>query len=117
MSNTTLKALVAQERLVTAAAVASLELLRSVVSIRVVLIGVLASDVVLIIHMAGILLSLVVSTLAVVSVHAWCQISISALRIRSMALHTLGLGELVNLTTNESHEQLLGESVLHGFAC
>ena len=34
-----------------------------------------------------------------------------------MASHTLGLGELVNLTTNESHEQLLGESVLHGFAC
>lgn len=33
-----------------------------------------------------------------------------------MTLHTLGLSELVNFTTNEPHEQLLGESVFHRFS-
>lgn len=35
----------------------------------------------------------------------------------SMALHTLGLSELVNFTTDESSEELLGESVVHDIAC
>lgn len=33
-----------------------------------------------------------------------------------MTLHTLGLSELVNFTTDESHEQLLGKGVFYGFA-
>lgn len=33
-----------------------------------------------------------------------------------MTLHTLGLSELVNLTANESSEELLGEGVVHNFA-
>ena len=33
-----------------------------------------------------------------------------------MTLRTLGLGELVNLTANESGEELLSEGVLHNLA-
>ena len=33
-----------------------------------------------------------------------------------MALHTLCFGELVNLTANESSEELLGESMVHDIA-
>ena len=76
MSKPTSRALRAQKHLIAAlATVAALELLRSVILVWVVLVSVLAPDVVLVVHMAGILLGLMMSTLAVVSVHAWCQIS------------------------------------------
>lgn len=61
----TSKALPADERLV-----ALLELLRRAISICVVLVSLLASDVVLVVHVGGILLGLVVSTLAIPFVHA-----------------------------------------------
>lgn len=99
MSKPTSRALRAQKHLIAAlATVAALELLRSVILVWVVLVSVLAPDVVLVVHMAGILLGLMMSTLAVVSVHA------------------LGLSELVNFTTDESSEELLGESVVHDIA-
>lgn len=37
--------------------------------------------------------------------------------IGQLALHTLGLSELVNFAADESHKQLLGESMVHGLAC
>ena len=50
MSNPTSTALLAQEHLVTAATVASLELLRRAILIWIVLVSVLALDVVLVVH-------------------------------------------------------------------
>jgi hypothetical protein len=32
-------------------------------------------------------------------------------------VHALGLGELVDLSTNKAHEGLLGEGVLNNLAC
>ena len=43
--------------------------------IGVVLVGVLAPDVMLFIHVRGILLGLVASTLAIIFIHAWYQVS------------------------------------------
>ena len=74
MSNPTSRALLAQEHLVVA--IAPLELLRRAILIWVVIVGVLAPDVVFVVHVAGILFSLVVGTLAVVGIHAWYQVSI-----------------------------------------
>ena len=56
----------AEEHLVPTA----LELFRSGVLIWVVLVSILAVDVVLVVHVGSILLGLVVSTLAIVGVHA-----------------------------------------------
>ena len=76
------RALLAQENLVAALiAVALLELLRRAILICVVLVGVQAPNVVLVVHVVGILFGLVVGTLAVVGVHAWCQVSISPYRL------------------------------------
>jgi len=55
--------------------------------------------VVLIVHRLSVLLALVVSLLAINGVH------------------TLGLGKLVNLSTDQAHEKLLGKGVLHRLAC
>ena len=63
-----LRALLAQEHLVVVTA--SSKLLRSVILIWVVLVSVLAADVVLVIHVVGILLGLATGFLAVVGIHA-----------------------------------------------
>ena len=68
MASPALRALLAQEHLVVVTA--SSELLRSVILVWVVLVSVLAADVMLVIHVGGILLGLVVRTLAVVGIHA-----------------------------------------------
>ena len=68
------RAVLAQGHLVVAAIATSLlELRRRTISICVVLVSVQVALIVLVVHVGGILLGLVVSTLAVVSVHAWCQ--------------------------------------------
>ena len=65
------RALLAQEySVIPAVATALLELLGRVILVWVVLVSVHAPDVVLVVHMAGILFGLVVGTLAVVGVHA-----------------------------------------------
>ena len=56
-----------------------------------------------------------VSTLAVVFVHTYYQISFLTSPSRSTNVHTPSLGELINFSTNESGKKLLGESVVHGF--
>ena len=48
----------------------ALELVRSGILIRVVLVSILAADVVLVVHVGSIFFGLVVSTLAIVGVHA-----------------------------------------------
>ena len=58
--------LLAQDHLIV-----SSKLLWSAISVWVVLVSVLAPDIVLIVHVGGIFLSLMVSTLAVVGIHAW----------------------------------------------
>ena len=69
------RAMLAQEYLVVAIAATALELRRSVILVWVVLVSVHAPDIMLVVHVAGIFLGLVVSTLAVVSVHAWYHVS------------------------------------------
>ena len=65
------RALLAQEySVIPAVATAFLELLGRVILVWVVLVSVHAPDVVLVVHIAGILFGLVVGTLAVVGVHA-----------------------------------------------
>ena len=59
---------------------------------------VVATLVTLLVHVFGVLLGVVVGLLAVNPVH------------------TLGLGELVDLAANEASNELLGESVAHGLA-
>lgn len=116
MSNPTSRGLLAQAHLVVTIAPTALELIRSGILIWVVLVSVHAPDVVLVVHVISILLGLVVGTLAVPGVHAWEQISHFTLQTWSMALYTLGLGKLVNFTTNESSKEFLGEGVFHDFA-
>ncbi len=115
MSNPTSRALQTQGCLVVV--VASLELWRRAVLICVVLVRVLASDVMLIVHVGSVFFGLVVSTLAVPLVHAYIQLSQKDPQICSKTLHTLGLSELVNFTADETHEELLSEGVVHNFAC
>lgn len=55
--------------------------------------------VVLVVHSLGVLLALMFGFLAINGVH------------------TLGLGKLVDLGTDEAHEKLLGKGVLHRLAC
>ena len=119
MPNPASKALLSRGSLVVVviAPTALLEILGSAILIWVVLISVLATDVMFLVHMASILLGLVVSTLAVIGVHTWCGVSISASPYwSSMAMHTLGLGELVNFTPNEASEQLFGKGVVDDIA-
>ena len=68
MSSPTSKALLAQEHLVVVTA--SAELLRSIILVWVIVVSVLASDVMVVVHVGGILLGLVVRTLAVPFIHA-----------------------------------------------
>ena len=70
-----------------------LELLRRTVLVGVVLIGTMILDIVLVVHLGGVLPGLVLGTLTVVGVHA------------------LGLGELVDFTTDEAGKKLLGKLV------
>lgn len=68
----TSRALLAQEHLVVVAVATSLlELLRRPILICIVLVSIQVADIMLVVHVGGILFGLVVSTLAVVSVHAW----------------------------------------------
>lgn len=78
------------------AVVALLELLGAIVLVGVVLVGVL---VVLVVKLLRIVLGLLVSTDFVVLVHA------------------VGLSQLVNLSTDEPSEELLGELVVNNLAC
>jgi hypothetical protein len=66
---------------------------------RIILIGTLSLDVVLIIHVLDVLLGVVLGLLAVDKVHA------------------LGLGKLVNLSTGNTDKELLGELMGDGLAC
>jgi hypothetical protein len=66
---------------------------------RIVLIGTLSLDVVLIIHVLNVLLGVVLGLLAVDEVHA------------------LGLGQLVNLSTGNTDKELLGELMGDRLAC
>lgn len=68
------------------------------VAVGVVLLGTVALDVVLVVHLLGVLLGVVVSLHLVDLVHA------------------LGLGETVNLRADETGDGLLGEGVLDGLA-
>ncbi len=58
---------------------------------RVILIGTLSLDVVLVVHVLDLLLGVVLGLLAIDEVH------------------TLGLGQLVNLSTSKTNKQFLGE--------
>ena len=75
------------------------EMLRWIILVRVIVVGTLAIDVVLVVHVLGILLGLAVGLLSVPLVH------------------TLGLGELVDFTTDNASQEFLGESVGDGLAC
>lgn len=72
---------------------------RAEANVRIILIGTLVLDVVLIIHILDILLGVVLGFLAINEVHS------------------LRLGELVDLSTCETDEELLGELVGNGLAC
>jgi hypothetical protein len=63
-------------------------------AVGVVLVGTVATDVMLVVHVLGVLLGVLVGAETVNLVHA------------------LGLRELVDLGTDEGHESLLGECVL-----
>ena len=92
------------------------ELLRRAILIWVILVSVVAPDIVLVVHVFCILLGLVVCTLAVPFIHAWYRISILNSEFLSMTLRTLGLNDLVNLTANDSDEELLREGVVDSLA-
>lgn len=79
--------------------VVTAEVLRWAVLVRVILVGTLAVDVVLVVHVLGILLGLAVGLFLV------------------PFIHTLGLGELVDFTTHKSSQEFLGECVRDGLAC
>jgi hypothetical protein len=72
---------------------------RAEANVRIILIGTLVLDVVLIIHILDILLGVVLGFLAINEVHS------------------LRLGELVDLSTCETDEELLGELVGDWLAC
>ena len=67
--------------------------------LRIILISILALDVVLVIHGLGVLLGVVLGLLTVDEVHS------------------LGLGELVDLSTGQTDKHLLGELVGDWLAC
>lgn len=66
---------------------------------RVIFRRTLALDVVLIVHMLGVLLRVLMGTHLVDLVHS------------------LGLGQLVDLTSDEAHHGLFGEGMADGLAC
>jgi hypothetical protein len=70
-----------------------------VVDLRIILIGTLVLDVVLIVQMLGVLLGVVLGLLTVDEVQS------------------LGLGELVDLSTGDTDKELLGELVRNWLAC
>jgi hypothetical protein len=67
-------------------------------SLRVILVSALAALVVILVQVLSVLLGMVLGLLAVDEVE------------------TLGLGQLVDLSTGEANEELLGELVGHGLA-
>jgi hypothetical protein len=69
------------------------------VDLRIVLIGTVSLDVVLVVHVLNVLPGVVLGLLTVDKVHS------------------LGLGELVNLSTGEADEELLGELVGDWLSC
>lgn len=69
------------------------------VAARVVLVGLVVTNVVVVVHLLGVLLGMVVS-LDLVSL-----------------VETLGLGQLVDLSTGETSEDGLGGTVADGLAC
>lgn len=75
------------------------EPLWAIVLVRVVLICTLILNVVLVVHIFGSLFGMTTSLYGVVLIHA------------------LGLGKLIDLTTNEASEKFLGELVRDGLAC
>lgn len=80
-------------------AAGAVEALVTAVTARVVLLGAVALDVVVVIHGLGVLLGVVMGLDLVGLVQA------------------LGLGELVNLSTDETGDRLLRECVLDRLAC
>lgn len=69
----------------------------------------------LVVHVLGVLLSLVLGLFAVKLVHTW-QSQYCSWQARICGVHTLGLGELVNLGTGEASKELLGKLVRDGLA-
>lgn len=69
------------------------------VAVGVVLVSTVVANVVLVVHMFGVLLCVVVS------------LDLIGL------VHTLGLGELVDLSTGETGQEFLGGTVADGLAC
>lgn len=69
------------------------------VAVGVVLVSTLVANVVLVVHMFGVLLCVVVSLDPIGLVQ------------------TLGLGELVDLSTGETGQEFLGSTVADGLAC
>ena len=79
--------------------VAALETLRPAVLVGVVLVSAVVVNVLLVVHLLGVLLGLALGLLAVDEVGA------------------LGLSETVDLTAGEAGEELLCEAVGNGLAC